>query len=81
MNVQWQGVFLWKKIVMVIAKIDIWDRKCLIKYSLTIYLNISYDSVSEDAEGDWHTKRNERFELNEMHGDFWRVFFHNFDLR
>ena len=47
MNVQWQGVFLWKKIVMVIAKIDIWDRKCLIKYSLTIYLWIvDYISIA-----------------------------------
>ena len=38
MTDQWQGVFLWEKIVMlVIAKIDIWDRKRLIKYSLTYY--------------------------------------------
>ena len=37
MNVQWQGHFLWKKIMMEIAKIDIWNRKCLIKYSLITY--------------------------------------------
>ena len=42
MNVQWQGHFLWKKIVMEIAKIDIWNRKCLIKYSLIYLIHIMH---------------------------------------
>ena len=28
MSVQYQGHFLWKRIVMEVAKIDIWDRTC-----------------------------------------------------
>ena len=39
-NVQCQGHFLWKKIVMEIAKIDIWNRKCLINTALLfIYMH------------------------------------------
>ena len=36
-NAQCQGHSLWKRIVIEVAKIDIWDRKCLIKYSLITY--------------------------------------------
>ena len=34
--------------------------------------------VAKGAFGAWHTKRNVLFELNEVHGDFRRVFFEHF---
>ena len=34
--------------------------------------------VDKGAFGAWHTKRNVLFELNEVHGDFRRVFFEHF---
>ena len=34
--------------------------------------------VDKGAYGAWHTKRNVLFELNEVHGDFRRIFFENF---
>ena len=34
--------------------------------------------VSQGASGAWYTNRNIIFEMNEMHGDFRRVFFENF---
>ena len=37
MKVQWQGHSLLKKTVVEIAKFDIWNRKCLIKYSLIYF--------------------------------------------
>ena len=40
-NAQCQGHSLWKRIVIEVANIDTWDRKCLIKYSL-YYLFLSY---------------------------------------
>ena len=46
MKVQWQGHSLLKKTVVEIAKFDIWNRKCLIKYSLTIYYLRIYDIIS-----------------------------------
>ena len=35
-------------------------------------------SIAKGAFGAWHTKRNVLFELNEVHGDFRRIFFEHF---
>ena len=54
MKVQWQGHSLWKKIVMEIAKIDIWNRKCLIKYSLIyLFCMISYHTIYNSSLHIW----------------------------